>query len=92
VASIGDLREIACRRTRRAVFDDTDSSADSELTLRRAREAVCGSSSCPASYALSTMGTRSIENMAAAPPRYFSYPTWWVLPIRSNPVGHPVSS
>jgi len=38
-ADIGDLRAIARRRTPRAVFDYTDGSADSELTLRRAREA-----------------------------------------------------
>lgn len=38
-ASIGDLREIARRRTPRAVFDYTDGSADSEITLRRARDA-----------------------------------------------------
>ncbi|MGE3287935.1 MAG: alpha-hydroxy-acid oxidizing protein [Pseudonocardia sp.] len=38
-ASIGDLRAIARRRTPRAVFDYTDGSADSEITLRRAREA-----------------------------------------------------
>jgi L-lactate dehydrogenase (cytochrome) len=37
-ASIGDLREIARRRTPRAVFDYTDGSADNELTLRRARD------------------------------------------------------
>jgi len=38
-ASIGDLREIARRRTPRPVFDYADGSADSEVTLRRAREA-----------------------------------------------------
>ncbi|MGD9530071.1 alpha-hydroxy acid oxidase [Pseudonocardia sp.] len=38
-ASISDLRAIARRRTPRAVFDYADGSADSEITLRRAREA-----------------------------------------------------
>ncbi|CAA9379292.1 MAG: L-lactate dehydrogenase [uncultured Pseudonocardia sp.] len=38
-ASIGDLREIARRRTPRAVFDYTDGAADGELSLRRARDA-----------------------------------------------------
>jgi L-lactate dehydrogenase (cytochrome) len=38
-ASIADLREIARRRTPRAVFDYTDGAADGELSLRRAREA-----------------------------------------------------
>jgi L-lactate dehydrogenase (cytochrome) len=38
-ASIADLREIARRRTPRAVFDYCDGSADGEHTLRRAREA-----------------------------------------------------
>lgn len=38
-ACIGDLRVIARRRTPRAVFDYADGSADSEITLRRARQA-----------------------------------------------------
>lgn len=38
-AAIGDLREIARRRTPRAVFDYTDGAADGELSLRRARDA-----------------------------------------------------
>lgn len=38
-ASIADLREIARRRTPRAVFDYTDGAADGELSLTRAREA-----------------------------------------------------
>jgi L-lactate dehydrogenase (cytochrome) len=38
-ASIADLRMIARRHTPRAVFDYTDGSADSELSLRRARQA-----------------------------------------------------
>ena len=38
-ASIADLREIARRRTPRAVFDYTDGAADGELSLRRARDA-----------------------------------------------------
>jgi L-lactate dehydrogenase (cytochrome) len=37
-SSIADLREIARRRTPRAVFDYTDGSADGELTLARARD------------------------------------------------------
>jgi L-lactate dehydrogenase (cytochrome) len=38
-ASIADLREIARRRTPRAVFDYTDGAADGELSLNRARDA-----------------------------------------------------
>ncbi|WP_103380028.1 alpha-hydroxy acid oxidase [Pseudonocardia dioxanivorans] len=38
-ANIADLREIARRRTPRAVFDYTDGAADGELSLRRARQA-----------------------------------------------------
>ncbi|WP_037053978.1 alpha-hydroxy acid oxidase [Pseudonocardia halophobica] len=38
-ASIADLREIARRRTPRAVFDYTDGAADGELSLNRARAA-----------------------------------------------------
>jgi L-lactate dehydrogenase (cytochrome) len=38
-ASVADLREIARRRTPRAVFDYTDGAADGELSLRRARAA-----------------------------------------------------
>ena len=37
--TIGDLRAIARRRTPRAVFDYTDGAAESESSLRRAREA-----------------------------------------------------
>ncbi len=38
-ASVADLREIARRRTPRAVFDYTDGAADGELSLQRARDA-----------------------------------------------------
>ncbi|HEU4514917.1 MAG TPA: alpha-hydroxy acid oxidase [Nocardioidaceae bacterium] len=38
-ASIGDLRAIARRRTPRSVFDYVDGGAESEVSLRRAREA-----------------------------------------------------
>jgi L-lactate dehydrogenase (cytochrome) len=38
-ASIHDLREIARRRTPRAVFDYTDGAAEDEIGLRRARDA-----------------------------------------------------
>ncbi|GAA4675694.1 alpha-hydroxy acid oxidase [Pseudonocardia yuanmonensis] len=38
-ASIADLRDIARRRTPRAVFDYTDGAADGELSLNRARDA-----------------------------------------------------
>jgi L-lactate dehydrogenase (cytochrome) len=38
-ASIADLRELARRRTPRAVFDYTDGAADGELSLNRARDA-----------------------------------------------------
>ena len=36
--TIADLREIARRRTPRAVFDYTDGAAEGEISLRRARE------------------------------------------------------
>lgn len=128
--TIGDLREIARRRTPRAVFDYTDGAAESETSLRRARQAfadvefhpavlrdvsevdmsrtVLGSTSAlPFSfaptgftrmmnhegesavarvaaaagipYALSTMGTTSIEDMAAAAPtgrKWFQLYVW----------------
>ena len=38
-ASIGDVREMARRRTPRSVFDYTDGSAGTESTLRRSRQA-----------------------------------------------------
>ncbi|HYU49590.1 MAG TPA: alpha-hydroxy-acid oxidizing protein, partial [Candidatus Limnocylindria bacterium] len=38
-ASIGDLRNVARRHTPRAVFDYVDGAAESETSLRRAREA-----------------------------------------------------
>jgi L-lactate dehydrogenase (cytochrome) len=37
--TVGDVREIARRRTPRAVFDYTDGAAEEEVSLRRAREA-----------------------------------------------------
>ncbi|MGH3291043.1 MAG: alpha-hydroxy acid oxidase, partial [Trebonia sp.] len=37
--TIYDLREIARRRTPRAAFDYTDGAAESEISLRRARQA-----------------------------------------------------
>jgi L-lactate dehydrogenase (cytochrome) len=40
--TIWDLREVAKRRTPRAVFDYTDGAAEGELGLRRAREAYAG--------------------------------------------------
>lgn len=118
-ATIGDLREVARRRTPRSVFDYVDGAAEAEISLRRAREAfarvefrprvlrdvttvdagceVMGtSSSLPLAlaptgftrmmhhegeravaraaaragvpYALSTMGTVSVEDVAAAAP------------------------
>jgi L-lactate dehydrogenase (cytochrome) len=38
-ATIGDLREVARRRTPRSVFDYVDGAAEGEVSLRRAREA-----------------------------------------------------
>lgn len=129
-ASIPDLREIARRRTPRAVFDYTDGSADTEVTLQRARDtfarvefqpsvlndvsavdtgrdilgarsalpfalaptgftrmmhhegeravaAVAEEAGIP--YALSTMGTTTIEDVAAAAPgarRWFQLYVW----------------
>jgi L-lactate dehydrogenase (cytochrome) len=118
--TIGDLRTVARRRAPRAVFDYTDGAAESELSLRRAREAFAGVEFHPnvlrdvatvdlgvdvlgrrcelpflfaptgftrmmhhqgeravvrvadragIPYALSTMGTTSIEDVAAAAPR-----------------------
>jgi L-lactate dehydrogenase (cytochrome) len=40
--TIGDLRNIARRRTPRAVFDYTDGAAEEEQSLRRARDAYAG--------------------------------------------------
>ena len=40
--TIGDLRAVARRRTPRAVFDYTDGAAESESSLRRARQAFAG--------------------------------------------------
>ncbi|MDC5698782.1 alpha-hydroxy-acid oxidizing protein [Intrasporangium calvum] len=119
-ATIGDLRDLAQRRTPRSVFDYVDGAAEQEISLRRAREAfasvefrprvlrdvslveagrtIVGSpSSLPLvlaptgftrmmhhageravaraaaragiPYALSTMGTVSVEDVAAAAPR-----------------------
>jgi L-lactate dehydrogenase (cytochrome) len=129
-ASIADLRDIARRRTPRAVFDYTDGSADTEVTLQRARDAfgrvefqpsvlndvsavdtgrdilgvrsaqpfalaptgftrmmhhegeravaaVAAETGIP--YALSTMGTTTIEDVAAAAPgarRWFQLYVW----------------
>ena len=117
--TVGDLRELARRRTPRSVFDYVDGAAEDELSLRRAREAyarvefrprvlrdvsavdtrvdVLGRTSrlplvlaptgftrmmhsdgevavaraaaaAGVPYALSTMGTTSIEDVAAAAP------------------------
>jgi L-lactate dehydrogenase (cytochrome) len=128
--TIGDLRNIARRRTPRAVFDYTDGAAEEELSLRRAREAFAGVEFHPnvlrdvakvdlgvdvlgrrselpflfaptgftrlmhhqgeravarvaeragVPYALSTMGTTSIEEVAAAAPaarKWFQLYLW----------------
>jgi L-lactate dehydrogenase (cytochrome) len=128
--TIGDLRSVSRRRTPRAVFDYTDGSAESEVSLRRARDAfaavefhphvlrdvanidlgvnVLGKRSelpfmfAPTGftrmmnhqgeravvrvaeragipYALSTMGTTSIEDVAAAAPgarKWFQLYVW----------------
>ena len=128
--TIADLREIARRRTPRAVFDYTDGAAEGETSLRRARRAfrevefhpsvlrdvstvdtsttVLGApSALPFSlaptgftrmmnhegepavarvaeragipYALSTMGTTSVEDLAAAAPgarKWFQLYVW----------------
>src|SRR5690349_8011841 len=39
-STVWELRDIAKRRTPRAPFDYTDGAAESEITLRRAREAL----------------------------------------------------
>lgn len=129
-ASIADLREIARRRTPKAVFDYTDGGADGELSLHRARAAFArmefvpsvlrdvsavdlsrtilgGRSTLPLAlaptgftrmmhtageravvaaaaragipYTLSTMGTTTIEDVAAAAPearRWFQLYLW----------------
>jgi L-lactate dehydrogenase (cytochrome) len=129
-ASIADLRDIARRRTPRAVFDYTDGAADGELSLSRARDAwsrvefspsvlrdvsavdtsreilgqrsalpfafaptgftrMMGSEGEPAvaavaeqvgiPYTLSTMGTTTIEDVAAAAPgarKWFQLYLW----------------
>ncbi|WP_129669746.1 alpha-hydroxy acid oxidase [Phytoactinopolyspora endophytica] len=128
--TIGDLRRIAKRRTPRSVFDYTDGAADSEISLRRARQlfhnielqpsvlrnvadvdtstTILGKTSAlpfafaPTGftrmmnhegesavvrvaerfgipYALSTMGTTSIEDVAAAGPdarKWFQLYVW----------------
>jgi L-lactate dehydrogenase (cytochrome) len=128
--TIGDLRKVARRRTPRAVFDYTDGAAESELSLRRAREAFAGVEFRPSAlrdvstvdlgvevlgrrsslpfvfaptgftrmmhhegeravvrvagragipYALSTMGTTSVEEFAAAAPgarKWFQLYVW----------------
>jgi L-lactate dehydrogenase (cytochrome) len=129
-ASIGDLREMARRRTPRSVFDYTDGSAGTESTLRRSRQAyarvefqprvlrnvadidtsvsmlgqrsalpfafaptgftrmmhylgepavaqVAGEAGIP--FSLSTLGTTSVEGLAAAAPgtrRWFQLYVW----------------
>ncbi|WP_353357692.1 alpha-hydroxy acid oxidase [Intrasporangium sp. DVR] len=129
-ATIGDLRDIARRRTPRSVFDYVDGAAEQEISLRRARDAfaqvefrprvlrdvsevttersIVGSrSSLPfvlaptgftrmmhhegeravarsaaragIPYALSTMGTVSVEDVAAVAPhaeRWFQLYLW----------------
>jgi L-lactate dehydrogenase (cytochrome) len=128
--TIEDLRSVARRRTPRAVFDYTDGSAESEVSLRRAREAFAAVEFHPnvlrdvaaidlgvnvlgrrselpflfaptgftrmmhhegeravvrvaeragIPYALSTMGTTSIEEVAAAAPgarKWFQLYLW----------------
>jgi L-lactate dehydrogenase (cytochrome) len=129
-ANIGDLREMARRRTPRSVFDYTDGSAGTESTLRRSRQAyarvefqprvlrnvadidtsvsmlgqrsalpfafaptgftrmmhylgepavaqVAGEAGIP--FSLSTLGTTSVEGLAAAAPgtrRWFQLYVW----------------
>jgi L-lactate dehydrogenase (cytochrome) len=129
-ATIGDLRELARRRTPRAVFDYTDGGAGAELSLRRSRDAFGRVEFVPSvlrdvstvdtattllgrpsalpmafaptgftrlmhhegeravlrvaewagiPYALSTMGTTSVEDFAAAAPqarRWFQLYLW----------------
>ena len=129
-ATVADLREMARRRSPRAVFDYTDGAAGSEIALRRSREAfervefrpsvlrdvssvdptttlLGGPSALPLAfaptgftrlmhtdgevavgrvaerigipYALSTMGTTSLEALAAAVPtgrRWFQLYLW----------------
>ena len=46
-ATVADLREMARRRSPRAVFDYTDGAAGSEVALRRSREAFERIEFCP---------------------------------------------
>ncbi|HZL03454.1 MAG TPA: alpha-hydroxy acid oxidase [Cellulomonas sp.] len=130
--TIGDLRQVARRRTPRSVFDYTDGAAEAEISLRRARalfrnlelrpsvlhdvsnvdtttQILGRPSALPFSlaptgftrmmhhegeravvrvaerrgipYALSTMGTTSIEDVAAAAP---TARTWFQLYVWKN--------
>jgi isopentenyl diphosphate isomerase/L-lactate dehydrogenase-like FMN-dependent dehydrogenase len=65
---IDDLRTIARRRCPRSVFDYVDGAASAEISLRRGIR-----------YALSTMGTTSIEDLATAVPsgrKWFQLYLW----------------
>lgn len=130
--TIGDLRQVARRRTPRSVFDYTDGAAEAEISLRRARALFRNLELCPSvlhdvsnvdtttqilgrpsalpfslaptgftrmmhhegeravvrvaerrgiPYALSTMGTTSIEDVAAAAP---TARTWFQLYVWKN--------
>src|SRR3979411_798471 len=45
--TISDLRDVARRRTPRAVFDYTDGAAEAEISLRRARDLFRALEFCP---------------------------------------------
>ena len=94
--TIPDLRKIAARRVPRAVFDYTDGAAEREIGLRRARNAftrvefhpqALRDVSGPGDVSLSTMGTASIEEVAAAAPyagKWFQLYVWrTVRPART---------
>jgi L-lactate dehydrogenase (cytochrome) len=80
--SIWDLRRVARRRTPRAAFDYTDGAAEDEIALDRSREAyrnvewrdvkvlrdVSEVDATTLTYALSTLGTTTPEDVAAAAP------------------------
>lgn len=75
--SVADLREIARRRTPRAVFDYADGAAESEISLRRAREA----------FASLEFRPRVLDDVSAIDPSTTLFGARTELPFAFAPTG-----
>ena len=76
-ASVGDLRAIARRRAPRAVFDYADGAADTEIGLRRSREA----------FARVELIPRALRDVSAVDPSTTIFGRPAALPLAFAPTG-----